>query len=266
MNRIDTLFAHKSTGILSIYMTAGFPGLEDTVPVIRELASCGVDLVEIGMPFSDPLADGPVLQVCNQKALENGMSLQILFEQIGNIRDTVDIPLILMGYLNPVLSFGFEKFCRQASAAGIDGLILPDLPVDEYEKTYRGTCKKYGLHMIFLITPQTGVERIRRIAGLGSGFLYMVSAASTTGVKEGFRPEQLEYFKRVSGLNLSLPRLIGFGISSGETFRQACRYASGAIIGSAFMKSLSSEGSLPEKIAAFAKNFTTLPPQTASPE
>jgi tryptophan synthase alpha chain len=255
MNRIDTLFALKSTGILSVYMTAGFPGLEDTVPVIRELSSCGVDLVEIGMPFSDPLADGPVLQVCNQKALENGMSLKLLFQQIGNIRETVDIPLILMGYLNPVLSYGFEKFCRQASAAGMDGLILPDLPVDEYEEGYRKNCEKYGLHMIFLITPQTGEERIRRIARLGSGFLYMVSAASTTGVKEGFRPGQLEYFKRISEMNLPLPRLIGFGISSGETFRQACRYANGAIIGSAFMKSLSGESSLGEKISAFVKGL-----------
>lgn len=255
MNRIDKLFRSKPSGVLSVFMTAGFPALEDTRTVIRELASCGVDLVEIGMPFSDPLADGPVLQDCNQKALDNGMSLEILFEQIGNIRETVDIPLILMGYLNPVLNYGIEKFCKKASETGIDGVILPDLPVEEYNARHRVIFEKYGLHMIFLITPQTTGERIRRIENLSRGFLYMVSAASTTGAKQGFRPEQIDYFKRIREMELSLPRLIGFGISSGETFRQACNYANGAIIGSAFMKSLSGEGSLAEKVSAFVKGL-----------
>lgn len=255
MNRIDKLFKRKSSGILSVYMTAGYPDLEDTAIVIRELASNGVDLIEIGMPFSDPLADGQVLQECNQKALDNGMSLDVLFGQIEDIRESVDIPLILMGYLNPVLNYGFERFCRKASSLGIDGMILPDLPLDEYEAGYMEICINHGLHMVFLITPQTSEERIYRIASLSKGFLYMVSAASTTGVKSGFRPEQIEYFKRISEMQLPMPRLIGFGISSEQTFRQACRYANGAIIGSAFMKSLSGEGSLPQKISDFVKGL-----------
>jgi tryptophan synthase alpha chain len=255
MNRIDKLFERKSSGILSVYMTAGYPNLKDTSIVIRELASNGVDLIEIGMPFSDPLADGPVLQECNQKALDNGMSLDVLFGQIEDIRESVDIPLILMGYLNPVLNYGFDRFCEKASSLGIDGMILPDLPLDEYEAGYKEICIKYGLHIIFLITPQTSKERIYRIASLSKGFLYMVSAASTTGVKSGFQPEQIEYFKRISEMQLPLPRLIGFGISSEQTFRQACRYANGAIIGSAFMKKLSGEGSLPQKISDFVKGL-----------
>ncbi len=255
MNRLDLLFKNKPKNVLSVYMTAGYPALEDTTAIIRELVSAGADLIEIGMPFSDPLADGPLLQLCNQQALVNGMSLELLFRQIANIRETVKIPLVLMGYLNPVLNYGFEQFCRKAEEVGIDGLILPDLPVDEYDSSYRNICEIHGLHMIFLITPQTTEGRIRRIAGLSRGFLYMVSAASTTGTREGFLPEQLEYFKRISGMKLPVPRLIGFGISSGETFHEACKHANGAIIGSAFMKSLSEEGSLPEKISAFKKGL-----------
>ncbi|HEC42403.1 MAG TPA: tryptophan synthase subunit alpha [Bacteroides sp.] len=251
MNRIDTLFEKKPSGILSVYMTAGYPELNDTTTLLNELSAKGADLIEIGMPFSDPLADGPLLQECNQKALDNGMSLEILFEQITNIRETVDIPLILMGYLNPVLNYGFEKFCQKAAETGIDGLILPDLPSDEYSVKYSGICEKYGLYMIFLITPQTSDERIREISGLSRGFIYMVSSASTTGAKEGFQQEQLDYFRRISEMDLSLPRLIGFGISSAETFRQAGEFANGAIIGSAFMKSISGEGSLPDKISNF---------------
>ncbi|MFC2114873.1 tryptophan synthase subunit alpha [Bacteroidota bacterium] len=255
MNRIDTLFTNKPTGVLSVYMTAGYPLLDDTVKVIHELAACGVDLVEIGMPFSDPLADGPVLQKCNQRALDNGMSLEILFEQISDIREKVDIPLILMGYLNPVLNYGLEKFCKKASDVGMDGVILPDLPLEEYEVRYRGIFEKYGLYMIFLITPQTSDERILQITNLSKGFLYMVSAASTTGIKQGIQAEQLDYYRRISDMDLPLPRLIGFGISSGESFRQACQHANGAIIGSAFMKYLSDEGNLPEKISVFIKGL-----------
>jgi len=255
MNRIDTLFENKASGILSVYMTAGYPGLDDTVPVIRELALNGVDLIEIGIPFSDPLADGPLLQECNKKALDNGMSLKILFRQIENIRETTNIPLILMGYLNPVLNYGFEDFCRKASAVGIDGMILPDLPVDEYNSRYMEICEKYGLYMIFLITPQTGEERIMQIAGSSKGFIYMVSAASTTGAKQGFQREQIDYFSRIEKMALPLPRLIGFGISSGETFEEACQYANGAIIGSAFMKSLSAEASLERKISEFVRQI-----------
>ena len=261
MNRIDDLFKRKSSGILSVYMTAGFPELDDTTAVIRELAMAGADLIEIGMPFSDPLADGPLLQECNQRALDNGMSLEVLFRQIRDIRQTdasgqtVDIPLILMGYLNPVLNFGFEKFCSRAADIGIDGLILPDLPVEEYEKAYKEICEKYGLHMFFLITPQSAAERITRIAQLSRGFIYMVSAAATTGARQGFQPEQINYFKRISSMKLSVPTLIGFGISTAGTFKEACKYANGAIIGSAFMKSLSAGGSIHEKVSEFVKGL-----------
>lgn len=251
MNRINELFKRKSSGILSVYMTAGYPDRDDTATVIQELASSGADLIEIGMPFSDPLADGPLLQKCNQKSLNNGMSLTTLFEQIGDIRQTVNIPLILMGYLNPVLNYGFEEFCSKAAACGIDGMILPDLPIDEFEENYRSICEKYALHMIFLVTPQTSEERIREIDRQSHGFIYMVSAAATTGARQGFQPEQISYFKRVSEMNLSNPRLIGFGISSAETFSEACRYSSGAIIGSAFMRILSGEGRISDKVSAF---------------
>ncbi len=255
MNRIDKLFKEKPRSVLSVYLTAGYPALEDTGVLIRELASAGADMIEIGMPFSDPLADGPVLQACNQKALDNGMSLEKLFNQLSGIRNTVDLPLILMGYLNPVLNYGFEKFCRKASETGIDGLILPDLPLDEYEKDYREICEKKGLYMIFLITPQTAEKRIRQVAELSRGFLYMVSAASTTGARKGFQPDQIEYFRRISAMQLDLPRLIGFGISSRGTFREASRYANGAIIGSGFMHRLEGGGELRERVSSFLKDL-----------
>jgi tryptophan synthase alpha chain len=251
MNRIDGRLRKRDSGILSVYLTAGFPERDDTCTIITELARHGVDMIEIGMPFSDPLADGPLLQVCNQRALENGMTLGFLFDQLKSIRDKVDIPLLLMGYLNPVLSYGMEEFCRRAAEIGMDGIILPDLPVREYGKHYQGHYRKHGLHMIFLISPQTSEARIKEIDRLGGGFIYMVSSASTTGVKNGFRPEQISYFKRIREMDLDLPRLIGFGISTRETYEQACRYASGAIIGSAFMKSLMGEGSIPDKVYGF---------------
>jgi tryptophan synthase alpha chain len=251
MNRIDRLFHSGNSDILSVYVTAGFPDLEDTCKVIGQLEENGVDMIEIGMPFSDPLADGPLLQVCNQQALDNGMTVSRLFDQLKEIRKTVDIPLLLMGYLNPVLTYGMENFCRDARAVGMDGVILPDLPVEEYAGHYQQYFKAHGLHMIFLISPQTNEERIRQIEGLGSGFIYMVSAASTTGVKKGFQPEQLDYFRRVGEMDLKLPRLIGFGISSEATYRQACRYSNGAIIGSAFMKHLMAEGSIETKVRSF---------------
>jgi tryptophan synthase alpha chain len=255
MNRIDRLFKSNKSGILSVYMTAGYPGLHDTFEVIGELARNGVDMIEIGMPFSDPLADGPLLQECNQQALENGMTLNLLFEQLGYIRESVDIPLLLMGYLNPVLNYGVEKFCKKASYVGMDGVILPDLPVREYTQHYRKHFMENDLHMIFLISPQTGEDRIREIDSTGRGFIYMVSSASTTGVKNGFQPDQIEYFKRIKAMDLTLPQLIGFGISTRETYEQACRYSSGAIIGSAFMKSLMGEGTIPEKVSAFVNQI-----------
>ena len=250
-NRIDPLFRDKPSGILSVYMTAGYPSLDDTTTVIRELENSGADIIEIGMPFSDPLADGPLLQVCNQKALENGMTLEKLFNQLEGIRSRVSLPLILMGYLNPVLNYGFEEFCKNAKDVGIDGLILPDLPLEEYENSYRQICESYGLHMIFLITPQTSKERIQKIEKLSGGFIYMVSASATTGARSGFAPEQIEYFRKISDMKLDKPCLIGFGISNSESFSEACRYAAGAIIGSAFMKALGNEGPLRDNIGNF---------------
>ncbi len=255
MNRIDRLFQSNKSGILSVYITAGYPGLHDTVEVIQELAKNGVDMIEIGMPFSDPLADGPLLQVCNQQALENGMTLNLLFEQLGYIRETVDIPLLLMGYLNPVLNYGLEKFCKKARYIDIDGVILPDLPVREYTLNYHNHFRENNLHMIFLISPQTSEERIREIDKLGRGFIYMVSSASTTGVKSGFQPEQAKYFERINAMDLKLPQLIGFGISNRETYKQASKYASGAIIGSAFMRSLMGDGSIPDKVRSFVNQI-----------
>ncbi len=265
MNRIDRIFAEKKEGILSIYLTAGYPGPGDTLPAIRELEKAGADMVEIGMPFSDPLADGPVLQGCNQSALENGMTLNRLFAQLEDVRSHVDIPLILMGYVNPVLSFGMEAFCRKARDCGMDGVILPDLPLHEYELRYKAMFESSGLHMIFLITPQTSRERICRIASAGRGFIYMVSAASTTGMKKGFRKEQIAYFRRIQNMKLELPLMIGFGISSADTFREACAHANGAIIGSAFMKHLTQEGNLPDRISSFIRSIRNSPPSQVDP-
>ena len=255
-NRIDHLFERKPRGVLSVYFTAGYPQLEDTMPIIRSLANKGVDMIEIGMPFSDPLADGPVIQQSSQEALKNGMSIKKLFEQLEYVRDITDIPLILMGYLNPVLYYGVENFCKKAADIGIDGIILPDLPVEEYEESYQAIFDKYQLHNIMLITPQTKTGRLKLIAQHTGGFLYMVSAASTTGAKKGFASEQIEYFERIRKMDLAVPRLIGFGISSHEAYVKACEYAHGVIIGSAFIKALHEEGGLDEKVKHFVESIT----------
>ena len=253
MNRIDQLFSQKKNNILSVYFTAGFPERDDTVAIINELEACGVDLIEIGMPFSDPLADGPVIQKSSQAALQNGMSIKLLFEQLSGIRKKVNIPLILMGYINPVLRYGVERFCQQAAETGIDGIILPDLPLYEYNVLYRKYFEVNGLHNILLITPQTSDERVKAIDQDGSGFIYMVSSSATTGAKSEIAAGQEQYFKRIAALPLTKPKLIGFGISSHETFTKACRYAHGAIIGSAFIRALEGEGSLKERIRGFVK-------------
>lgn len=252
-NRIDHLFKTKRKNILSIYFTAGFPNLNDTVKIISELEKNGVNLVEIGIPFSDPSADGPTIQKSNQQALKNGMSLKILFEQLKEIRNSVKMPLILMGYFNPVMQFGVENFCKKCCETGIDGVILPDLPLDEYEKNYKQYFTENNLHNILLITPQTDEARIRKIDRAGSGFIYMVSTASTTG--DGKRVEDFhrDYFERIQQMNLNNPHLIGFGISGRETFENACNYANGAIIGSAFVKALQNGAGLKENIAGFIK-------------
>ena len=244
MNRIDQLFAKKKKEVLSVYFTAGYPDLKDTVPVLKSLERNGVDLVEIGIPFSDPMADGPVIQASGTQALKNGMSLRELFRQLSNVRQSVSMPLVLMGYLNPIMQFGFEHFCAEANRYGVDGVIIPDLPFADYLKDYKPIAEKHGIHMIMLITPETSEERIRLIDENTSGFIYMVSSASVTGAKSVFGDENLQYFRRVNSMNLKNPRLIGFGISNKMTFDAACENASGAIIGSKFVSLLGSEKSI----------------------
>ncbi len=256
-NRINQLFQTKKKNILSVYFTAGYPNLDDTVAIIQTLEKNGVDLIEIGMPFSDPVADGPVIQNSSTVALKNGMSIRKLFEQLANIRESVKISLILMGYLNPVIQFGVENFCLKCREVGIDGLILPDLPLSVYQEEYQAVFEQYGLHNILLITPQTTDTRIRQIDQASNGFIYMVSSSSTTGAKEKVSDFHEEYFERVNQLDLKNPRLIGFGISNQETFANACKYASGAIIGSAFVQALEEDVSLDERISHFVNRIAT---------
>ena len=241
MNRIKQKL-QEDKKILSIYFSAGYPKLDDTVKIIEDLEKNGVDLIEIGLPFSDPLADGPTIQESSTAALKNGMHTALLFEQLKDIRKTVSIPLIIMGYFNPVLQYGVEAFCAQCEKIGIDGLILPDLPLDVYKEEYEAIFKKYGLINVFLITPQTSEERIRAIDDASEGFIYMVSSASTTGAKQGFGSEQSDYFDRIAQMDLKNPQIVGFGISNAETFQQATQKAKGAIIGSAFIKHLTKNG------------------------
>ncbi len=236
-NRINQLFETKKENILSVYFTAGFPNLNDTVQIIQELEKNGVDLIEIGMPFSDPAADGPTIQHTSEVALKNGMSLKLLFEQLKEIRKSVNIPLILMGYFNPVLQFGVEEFCKKCNEVGIDGTILPDLPLDEFEENYKSVFTQNNLHNILLITPQTSEKRIRQIDEASEGFIYMVSSSATTGAGKKVEDFHTDYFENIQQMNLKNPRLIGFGISDNATFSNACKYANGAIIGSAFVKS-----------------------------
>ena len=252
MNRITAKLKEEGK-LLSIYFTAGYPELEDTVPIIEELEKNGVDMIEIGLPFSDPLADGPTIQESSTAALRNGMSTELLFQQLEGIRNSVKIPLIIMGYFNPVLQYGVEAFCSRCADIGIDGLILPDLPLDVYQDEYEAIFKKYGLLNMFLITPQTSDERIRQIDEASEGFIYMVSSASTTGAKTGFGTEQQEYFERIGNMNLEHPQIVGFGISNADTFAQATQLAKGAIIGSAFIKFLTNEGK--DHIEKFIKSI-----------
>ncbi len=241
MSRINKKL-QEDKKLLSIYFTAGYPNLEDTTIIIQNLEKSGVDMIEIGLPFSDPLADGPTIQASSTKALKNGMSSTRLFEQLKNIRQTVNIPLIIMGYFNPILQFGVEAFCKKCHEVGIDGLIIPDLPVDVYNEQYKATFEKYGLINVFLITPQTSEKRIRYIDSISNGFIYMVSSASVTGSQSGFGEVQTNYFKRIADMKLKNAQIVGFGISNNKTFIQATQYSKGAIIGSAFIKHLSNKG------------------------
>jgi tryptophan synthase alpha chain len=254
MNRIDKLFEEKPSGILSVYFTAGYPALEDTVPVIRALADRGVDMLEVGIPFSDPMADGPVIQQSSTAALAGGMTLRKLFGQLRGVRSSgVEIPLVAMGYLNPVMQYGVEEFCRDCAEVGIDGIIIPDLPFAEYMRDFKPLVERYGLHFITLITPETSEERIRMIDANTSGFIYMVSTASTTGAKDSFDEETLDYFRRVDGMGLRNPRMIGFGISNAATFDAAVKHAAGGIIGSAFIRLLGESPSIEEAVDRLVK-------------
>jgi tryptophan synthase alpha chain len=237
MNRINKLFRKKNKNILSIYFTAGFPGLDDTVPILQALQDNGIELVEIGIPFSDPMADGVVIQQSSHAALKNGMSIRRLFSQLTDVRRKIEIPLVMMGYLNPIMQFGFEEFCRECKRVDVDGMIIPDLPMSDYLTDYKPIAEKYGLEFIFLITPETSDERIQEIDENTNGFIYMVSSAAVTGTQNSFI-NQIDYFKRINAMNLKNPRLIGFGVSNKVTKEMVFEYSSGAIVGSAFIKAL----------------------------
>lgn len=256
MNRLQSLFARKSSDILSVFLTAGFPTLDSTVPVIEELARQGVDMVEIGVPFSDPMADGVVIQHSSTVALRNGMTLARLFDQVAEARKRVpDMPFVLMGYLNPMLRFGIENVFARCQETGIDAIIIPDLPFAEYMSEYKPLCEKYCIDLIMLITPETSAERIHLIDDNCSGFIYMVSTASTTGTKDRFTPEQTDYFRRIASMHLTHPRLIGFGISNPSTMADACANSSGAIIGSLFIKCLERNATIPEAVTDLRTTF-----------
>ena len=253
MNRIKNLFQQKNKNILSVFCTAGFPELNSIVPILEELQNNGVDLVEIGMPFSDPTADGPVIQYSNTIAINNGMMLKVLFEQIKEIRSKIQIPLILMGYINPAIQYGFDNFLRDANQCGIDGIIIPDLPMYEYETFYKEKFEKYGLKNIFLVTPQTAEERIRKIDEMSDAFIYIVSSNAITGGNSNIEVEQENYFNRIKSMQLKNPTLIGFGIKDKQTFDTACQYANGAIIGTAFIKAIDNSKDLKQDISKFIR-------------
>lgn len=248
MNRITNLFETKKNGILSVYFTAGYPQLDDTVTILKELEKKGIDSVEIGIPFSDPMADGLVIQEAATQALRNGMSLHLLFDQLKDIRKEVQIPLIFMGYLNPIMQFGFEAFCKKCVEVGVDGMIIPDLPFADYMADYKETADRYDLKMIMLITPETSEERIRQIDEHTSSFIYMVSSAATTGAQQSFDEQKQAYFRRINAMKLRNPRLVGFGISNKATFDAAASNSSGAIIGSKFIQLLKSEATAAQAI------------------
>ncbi len=258
--RLARLFQQKQHNVLNIYCTAGFPQLNSTIPVMQALQKNGVDIIELGIPYSDPLADGPVIQESGGIALQNGMSVKVLFEQLKTMRSASDdsinitVPVILMGYLNPILQYGFEKFCKDAATLGVDGLILPDIPIREYETVYGPVLKKYGLDFIFLVTPETSEERIRKIDELTSGFIYAVSSSSTTGKNKDFSDVE-KYLQRLQDMQLKNPVLVGFGIRDKATFASACKYANGAIIGSAYIKALQQGGDIEKTTKSFLESI-----------
>jgi len=237
MSRLNELFGRKRSKVLSVYCTAGFPLLESTLGVMQALEDNDVDMIELGMPYSDPLADGPVIQASGTRALENGMSISRLFDQLTGMRASVHIPVLLMGYLNPILQYGFDKFCEAAAVAGVDGLILPDLPIYEFETEYGPVIRKHGLDFVFLVTPETSEERIRKVDALSTGFLYAVSSSSTTGGSKDLA-DQEAYFRRLEEMKLRNPVLVGFGVRDRNSWETACRHTQGAIIGTAYIKAI----------------------------
>ena len=258
MSRIQELFKRKKDHVLNIYCTAGYPQLESTLPVMQALQANGADLIELGMPYSDPLADGPVIQASSSVALANGMTIAKLFEQLKGFRNSgspsgaggINVPVILMGYMNPVLQYGFERFCADAAAVGVDGLILPDLPEYEFETEYGVVIKKHGLDFIFLVTPETAVERVKKLDTLSTGFLYAVSSSSTTG-KDKDMGDVSAYLKKLQAMNLKNPVLVGFGIKDKASFEAACAHAQGAIIGTAFIQALENKADIPQAVKQF---------------
>src|SRR5947209_7579177 len=254
MSRIGKLYTEKKNKVLNVYCTAGYPELESTIPVLKALQDNGADVIELGMPYSDPLADGPVIQASGTKALANGMTIAVLFKQLESFRKQIHIPVVLMGYLNPVLQYGFERFCAEASRLGIDGLIIPDLPMHEFETEYGSVINKYGLDFTFLITPETSEERIRKVDTLSSGFLYAVSASSITGTPKDFETVE-HYLQRINKMNLKNPVIVGFGIKDKATFESACRFSNGAVIGTAYIKAIENAGNVELKTKEFIKSI-----------
>ena len=253
MSRVAELFKRKQERILNIYCTAGYPQLDSTLKIMKSVQDNGADIIELGMPYSDPLADGPVIQASSTIAIANGMTIKKLFEQLKDFRSEIQIPVILMGYMNPVLQYGFEKFCADAAAVGIDGLIIPDLPEYEFETEYGDIIKKYGLYFIFLVTPETSEERIKKLDELSTGFLYAVSSSSTTGSDKNMTDVN-SYLQKLKGLQLRNSILVGFGIKDKLTFDAACQYANGAIIGSAFVKALEGSENEEDSVKQFLKS------------
>ena len=254
MSRIKQLFQNKKNGILNVYCTAGFPELNSTIPIMQALQESGVDIIELGMPYSDPLADGLVIQGSSAKALQNGMSISVLFDQLESFREIIQVPVVLMGYINPLLQYGFEKFCSKAAAVGIDGLIIPDIPIYEFEKEYAAIIRKYGLDFTFLVTPETSKERIQKLDSLSSGFLYAVSSSSLTGSDKDFSIME-GYLQRFQTLGLQNPVLVGFGIKDKSSFKKACQFTNGGIIGSAFIKALENSNDIQQATNAFIQSI-----------
>ncbi|RYE01051.1 MAG: tryptophan synthase subunit alpha [Sphingobacteriales bacterium] len=250
MSRLTELFQRKQQRVLNVYCTAGYPELDSTIPVLRALQASGADIIELGMPYSDPLADGPVIQASSARALFNGMSIETLFAQLEGVRNEISLPIVLMGYLNPLLQYGFEAFCAKAAACGVDGLIIPDIPLHAYEREYREIVERHGLDFIFLVTPETPEARVRQLDAASSGFLYAVSSSSVTGSAKDFSPVE-RYLEGLQQLRLTNPVLVGFGIHDKETFDSASRHANGAIIGSAYIRALADAESIEEGTRTF---------------